>query len=113
MLLRRSAREQQLPQLKPDFDQINAVLASLIGTVASEIAAVSPLIGDLEKIGMRSATSLINFDIVKARDAAWFAAERLAAEPQILHDVTIDALDLGVSIEGRAILYPGQRQCGP
>ena len=29
----------QLPQLKPDFDQINNVLAGLIGTVASEIAA--------------------------------------------------------------------------
>ncbi len=102
---------EQLPQLKPDFDQINAVLASLIGTVASEIADVSPLIGDLEKIGMRSATSLINFDIVKARDAAWFAAERLAAAPPILHDITIDALDLGVSIEGRAILYPPDDKC--
>jgi hypothetical protein len=101
----------QLPQLKPDFDQINAVLASLIGTVASEIAAVSPLIGDLEQIGMRSATSLINFNIVAARDAAWFAAERLAAQPHILHDITIDALDLAVSIQGRAILYPPHGDC--
>ncbi len=101
----------QLPELKPDFDQINAVLASLIGTVASEIAAVSPLIGDLEQIGMRTATSFINFDIVKARDAAWFAAQRLATEPQILHDITINALDLAVSIEGRAILYPTDDKC--
>ncbi len=102
---------EQLPELKPDFDQINAVLASLIGTIASEIAAVSPLIGNLETIGMRSATSLINFDIVKARDAAWFAAQRLAAEPQILHGITVDALDLAVSIEGRAILYPPHGDC--
>ena len=49
---------------------------------------------------MRSATSLINFDIVKARDAAWFAAQRLAVEPQILHGITVDALDLAVSIGG-------------
>ncbi len=96
----------QLPQLKPDFDQINAVLASLVGTVASEIAVVSPLIGDLEKIGLRTETSLVNFDMVAARNAAWFAAQRLVAEPQILHRITIDALDLGVSIQGRAILYP-------
>lgn len=102
---------EQLPQLKLDFDQINAVLASLIGTVASEIAAVSPLIGDLETMGLRSETSLVNFDIGAARDAAWFAATRLAAEPEILHDVTIDALDLGVSIEGRAILYPPDARC--
>ena len=60
---------------------------------------------------MCSATSLINFDIVKARDAAWFAAQRLAVEPQLLHDITVDALDLAVSIEGRAILYPPHGDC--
>ncbi len=96
----------QLPQLKPDFDEINGVLASLVGTVASEIAAVSPLIGDLEKIGLRDETSLVNFDMTAARDAAWLTAEHLANEPSSLHDATVSALDLGVSIQGRAILYP-------
>ena len=96
----------QLPQLKPDFDQINGVLASLVGTVAAEIAAVSPLIGDLEKIGLSSETKLVNFDMTAARDAAWLTAEHLASEPSSLHDVTVAALDLGVSIQGRAILYP-------
>ena len=95
-----------LPQLKPDFDEINAVLASLVGTLESEIAAVSPLIDDLEKIGLRTETSVVNFDMTAARDAAWFTAERLASEPALLHDSTIDGLDLAVSIEGRAILYP-------
>src|SRR5208283_1968580 len=96
----------QLPQLKPDFDAINAVLGDLVGTVASEIAAVSPLIGDLERIGLRSETSLVNFNMTRARDAAWFIAQRLAGEPSFLHDVTIAGLDLAVSIEGGAILYP-------
>jgi len=102
---------EQLPQLKPDFDLINAILADQISTVSAEIAVVSPLIGNLETIGMRSATSLINFNIVAARDAAWFAAERLATQPPLLHDITIDALDLAVSIEGRAILYPTHGDC--
>jgi hypothetical protein len=97
---------EQLPQLKQDFDEINAVLASLLCTVESEIATLSPLIGDLEKIGLRSETSVVNFDITAARDAAWFNAERLSSEPSVLHDATIDGLDLAVSIEGRAILYP-------
>jgi Family of unknown function (DUF5995) len=96
----------QLPQLKPDFDEINDVLATLVGTVAAEIAQVSPLIGDLEKIGLRTETSLVNFNITAARDTAWFLAQRLANEPQVLHDVTIDGLDLSVSAEGGAILYP-------
>ena len=96
----------QLPQLKPDFDEINSVLASLVDTVASEIAVVSPLIGDLENIGLSSETKLINFDMTAARDAAWLTAEHLAGEPSSLHDATVSALDLGVSIQGRAILYP-------
>ena len=96
----------QLPQLKPDFDEINGVLAEQVGAVEAEIAALSPLIGDLEKIGLRSETSLVNFDITAARDGAWFTAQRLASEPAILHDVTIDGLDLTVSVQGSAILYP-------
>src|SRR5271165_473884 len=96
----------QLPQLKSDFDEINVVLGDLVGTVAAEIAAVSPLIGDLEKIGLRSETSLVNFNMTAARDTAWFTAERLASEPSLLHDVTIDGLDFAVSTKGRLILYP-------
>jgi len=96
----------QLPQLKPDFDAINQVLAELSGTVEAEIAAVSPLIGDLEKIGLRTQTSIINFSIQAARENAWFIAERLAGEPSFLHDVSVDALDLAASIKGRTILYP-------
>jgi|SRR5271165_972586 len=96
----------QLPQLKPDFDEINAVLADQVSAVEAEIAAVSPLIGDLEKIGLRSETSIINFSLQAARDNAWFIATRLASEPSVLHDVTIDGLDVAVSTKGRAILYP-------
>jgi hypothetical protein len=96
----------QLPQLKADFDEINGVLASLVGIVAAEIADASPLIGDLEKIGLRDETSVVNFDMTAARDAAWLTAQRLASEPSFLHDATIDALDLAISLEGRAILYP-------
>jgi len=96
----------QLPQLKPDFDEINDVLAELVGTVESEIAVVSPLIDDLEKIGLRTETSVINFSLQGARDNAWFIAEGLAGEPSMLQGVTIDGLDIGVSIKGLAILHP-------
>ena len=96
----------QLPQLQPDFDEINAVLSEQVAAVEAEMAAVSPLIGDLEKIGLRTETSIINFSLQAARDNAWFNAQRLAGEPSALHDVTIDGLDLAVSIEGGAILHP-------
>ena len=95
-----------LPALKPDFDLINEILAGQINAVQSELAAVSPLIGNLGKIAPRTQTTLLNFDIVKARDTAWFTAERLTMEPEILAPVTIDGLDLTVSLLGRAVLYP-------
>ena len=97
---------EQLPTLKPDFDEINNVLAEQVGAVEAEIAAVSPLIGDLEKIGLRDETSVINFSLQAARDYAWVVAESLAGEPQVLHSITIDGLDLAVSLKGREILHP-------
>lgn len=96
----------QLPQLKADFDQINALLAGQVGAVEAEIASLSPLIGDLEKLGLRSETSVINFSMQAARDNAWFTAQGLATEPALLHDATVEGLDLAVAIKGRAILHP-------
>jgi hypothetical protein len=96
----------QLPQLKADFDQINALLAGQVGAVEAEIASLSPLIGDLEKLGLRSETSVINFSMQAARDNAWFIAQGLATEPALLHHATVEGLDLAVAIKGRAILHP-------
>ncbi len=96
----------QLPQLKPDFDEINALLAGQVGAVEAELASLSPLIGDLEKLGLRTETSVINFNLQAARDNAWFLAQALASEPALLHNATLDGIDLVVSIKGRAILHP-------
>ena len=97
---------ESIEQLKSDFDMINTVLAAQVGAVESEMSAISPLISSLSLVGLRSETTLINFNVGLARQAAWFTAERLAKEPPVLRDVTLDGLDLAVSIEGRAILYP-------
>lgn len=96
----------QLPELKPDFDEINAVLADQVGAVEAEIASLSPLIGDLEKLGLRTETSVVNFSLQAARDNAWFTAQGLAGEPALLQDATIDGLDLAVTVKGRAIVHP-------
>lgn len=95
-----------IEQLKSDFDMINTVLAAQVEAVEAEMSAISPLVDTLSHVGSNSETTIINFNIGLARKAAWFAAERLAKEPAILHDVTIDGIDLAVSVEGRAILYP-------
>jgi len=96
----------QLPQLKADFDEINDVLAAQVAAVESEMAALSPLVKNLSTVGLSSETTLINFNIGLARKAAWFIAQRLANEPSILHEVTVDGLDLAAFVGERAILYP-------
>ena len=96
----------QLPGLKTDFDQINDILAAQVGAVESEMDALSPLIKGLSTVGLKSETTLINFNIGLARKASWFTAQRLASEPSFLHEVTIHGLDLAVSVGGKAILYP-------
>jgi hypothetical protein len=92
--------------LQQDFDMINTVLAAQVGAVESEMSAISPLVDTLSQVGLKSETTIINFNIDLARKAAWLTADRLAKEPAILHDITIDGIDLAVSVEGRAILYP-------
>lgn len=96
----------QLPKLKPDFDEINALLAAQVGAVEDELSALSPLIKTLSQVGLKTETSIINFNIDVAREAAWSTAERLTREPAILNEVTVDGLDLAVSLKGRSILYP-------
>jgi hypothetical protein len=96
----------QLAGLKPDFDQINAILAEQVGAVESELTAVSPLLGTLAQIGLRTNHAIANFSMEKARQAAWLSAERLAATPPVLLEVTIDGLDLAVSVFGQTVLYP-------
>jgi Family of unknown function (DUF5995) len=95
-----------IAQLQGDFNTINTVLAAQVAAVEDQMSALSPLVKDLSAVGLKTETTLINFNIDNARKVAWFTAERLAKEPAVLHDITIDGLDLAVSLEGRAILYP-------
>jgi Family of unknown function (DUF5995) len=96
----------QLPGLKTDFDQINAVLAGEVGTVEKEIAQVSPLIGLLEKFGLRTEAVIINFSLHVARDLAWAEAGKLATTPPAQLPSAIHALDVKTELFGRLVISP-------
>lgn len=96
----------QLPTLKADFDQINAVLASEAGTVEKEIAELSPLIGLLEKLSLRTDTVIINFSLQVARDAAWSEAVKLAPLPAEKLPAAIHDLDVRTQLFGRLVISP-------
>lgn len=96
----------ELDGLRTDFNQINALLAEQVGTVEAELAEVSPLIGLLEQIDMRTQTRIINFSLTKARDLSWQSAQRINMTPPLLLPITEDGMDVAVAALGLAIVNP-------
>lgn len=96
----------QLPGLQADFNGINTVLAELVGTVEKEIGEVSPMIDLLQKFDLRTETTIINFNMTVARDAAWNAAVNLAATAPDLMAAAIADVDLRVGVFGRLVVSP-------
>lgn len=93
----------QLPALQADFDQINAVLAGLVSTVEKEIAAVSPLLGLLEKLSLKTDTATIDFSLDEARKYAWDHALKMApmSEPEMqnaIRDLDLEAVKFGQKV---------------
>ncbi len=101
-----TATGDQLPGLQTDFNQINGVLAGLVGTVEKEIAQVSPLIGLLEKFSLQTDTTIINFSLDKAREFAWSNAVRLAPMSGSELPAAIQELDSEVELLGRLVVAP-------
>jgi hypothetical protein len=96
----------QLPGLQADFNQINGVLASLVGIVEKEMAEVSPLIGWLEKLSLKTDTVIINFSIDKGREFAWDHAVKLAPLSPLELQAAIPKLDEEVAGLGLMVVSP-------
>jgi hypothetical protein len=68
----------QLPTLKHDFDEINNILAAMVGGVQKQLEQVSHYLKLLDVVGGRTARTVLNWSIDVARDEAWRLAEQLA-----------------------------------
>ena len=103
----RAAPGDQLTALKGDFDQINMVLARLVGEVQEELGRIWPFLRVLiSKLGSVDDT-LINFSMTRARDAAWNVARQLAPLESDAQEREIVLLDERVAAIGRRIRHPG------
>jgi hypothetical protein len=96
-----------LPSLKHDFEVINAILTELLDEVQDDVAAFSPWLWVLDRIGGRTDEALINFSMAKARSAAWSVAERLASLSPDEQAREIAALDRQVTTRAYLIQTPG------
>ena len=102
-----TCHREQLPGLKSDFDEINRVLHEMVDNVQQRIALVSPWMGVLDRIGGRRDEAIVNFSLIKARDAAWGLAERLACAEGERRGREIARVDRFAAWLGRRVRRPG------
>jgi hypothetical protein len=95
-----------LAGLEGDFNEINAVLATLEANVEREVCSLSPWIDRLDHIDPRVGRVIANFSIDKARECSWRTAQRLARLSGPERDAAIDEIDADVALIARAIERP-------
>jgi len=96
-----------LAGLYGDFLKINAILASLVRTVMSELSQVSPLLGLLEQVvGTGDDLQIANFGMDAARDWAWSFAEVLAPLSPAQQAPKITAVDSLVAGFAQTLWHP-------
>ena len=101
-----TAPGESIEGLKADFFRINQILAALIKPIEGAIDRFSPLLDLLERVGGKGAAEALNFSMDAARDDAWRHAVLLAHMPELVRDMSIEAIDGKVSFLGRLIAHP-------
>ena len=87
-------------------------LASLISDLAQELAAVSPWIGLLDRIGGRHDDEIIRFSIEVARSEAWRFAVELAPLDPDQWPGPVGARDARIAGLATTVLNPGWLSAG-
>ena len=96
-----------LASLHGDFNRINDLLAGLVGDVKEELASIWPPLRWLNRHLGSAESSIINFSMSKARDAAWSFAEELVALDESDHHKAIERRDAEAATIGLLIRHPG------
>lgn len=73
------SRGQTLEELRADFDAINLILGAMLDEVQDRLALIWPAMTLLDRLGHRTDEAIMNFAILRSREAAWSVATTLAA----------------------------------
>jgi len=93
--------------LHRDFNKINAVLASMVHEVQSDLAEIWPNLNKVLKLSGKADDFLIDFSMKLARDGAWKFANVLAnADPLQLASL-IEDRDKKIVAKANLVLSPG------
>ena len=96
----------ELPSLQHDFDEINSILAGLVGQVESEIEEVSPWTRFLDQIDPKADVALVNFSMERARASAWDLAVKLAPLSSDQWRLHLDLRDLEATALAELVRHP-------
>ncbi|MBL8238806.1 MAG: hypothetical protein JNM66_15395 [Bryobacterales bacterium] len=92
--------------LAADFRQINKLLYEQVGDVQDAIASVAPLMWLLDIAGGQAEERMVEFSLLKARDAAWMQSLVLAEMTGGEQREAIRVVDAATSLIGAGVLDP-------
>ncbi|MET0900549.1 MAG: DUF5995 family protein [Mycobacterium sp.] len=95
-----------LSGLQEDFDRINAVLASQVNGLLTDVTELSPAMADVAAVLMGHEIFVINEAVRVLRDSAWRFAVLLCAAPAVARPLLIWTRDRKVAGQGRVIYDP-------
>lgn len=102
------SEQSSLQDVEQDFNEINVILAELLGDVQDRLGSVSPWMRILDFVGGRSDEVIVNFSMEHARDAAWKVAQRYVPLGSTGRAEAEADLDQRVARFARVILKPGR-----
>jgi hypothetical protein len=92
--------------LRHDFHEISRLLGEMLDGVQDKIARVSPWMGVLDRLGLRTDEDVCTFCLGGSRDLAWKWAQRFAATDRARLAREIGALDHVVAALAKPIRSP-------
>lgn len=101
------SEESSLEDVEADFNEINAILAELLGDVQDRLGSVSPWMRILDFVGGRKDEVIVNFSMRHARDAAWSVAEQYVPLSPPAREAAEADLDHRIARFAQVILKPG------
>jgi hypothetical protein len=96
-----------LPGLQHDFREISRLLGEMLDDVQDRIARVSPWMGVLDRIGLRTDEEICTFCLGGSRDLAWKSAQCFASVDAARLPHEINAVDNVVAGLASPIRTPG------
>ena len=97
---------EDIHHLASDFRKINDLIATLAGDIQERLSKLWWPLRMLSKLTKGKEQAVLNFSVLKAREASWASAVALAGITHKPYDDYCETLDIAVAEIGRRILTP-------